>query len=66
MPTDNLTAANLVVDKAGWQPMDSFPQDGSIVEIIDDRGSTCKAQWHSGRVLSGNISIGAPTGWRNI
>ena len=66
MPTHDLSAADLVVDKAGWQSMDSFPKDGSIVEVIDDRGTTCKAQWHSERLLTANLQFKSPTGWRNI
>ena len=35
MAVHNLTASDVVVDKAGWQPMDTFPKDGTVVEIKD-------------------------------
>ena len=66
MAVHNLTAANVTIDKAGWQPMDTFPEDGKVVEVIDKRGFTCKAQWHSERVLTSSLQMSTPTGWREI
>jgi hypothetical protein len=66
MPVDNLKAADLVVAIGGWQPMDTFPKDGTIVEITDASDFTCKAQWVSERILSASLNIAEPTGWRPL
>jgi len=65
MGVDNLKAASLVIT-VGWQPMDTFPKDGSTVEITDAKGFICRAQWHSGRILTASLNIVDPTGWRNL
>ena len=64
MAVHHFTAPDLVVDKAGWQSMESFPKDGTIVEVIDSKGVTCNAQWHSERLLTSSLSISQPTQWR--
>jgi hypothetical protein len=60
----HFTAPDLVIAVGGWQPMDSFPKDGTIVEVIDSKGVTCNAQWHSERILTSSLSISEPTQWR--
>jgi hypothetical protein len=66
MGVDNLKAADLVVDTAGWQPMDTFPKDGKVVEIMDDRERVCRAQWHSERILMASLNITEPKQWRSL
>jgi hypothetical protein len=66
MGVDNLRAADLVVAVGGWQPMDTFPKDGTVVEITDASGFICRAQWNSERVLSASLNIAEPTGWRSL
>jgi hypothetical protein len=61
----HFTAPDLVVAE-GWQPMDTFPKDGTIVEIKDIDGVICKAQWHSERILPASLKIGEPMFWREI
>jgi hypothetical protein len=60
----HFTAPDLVVDMAGWQQMDSFPKDGTVVEVIDQKGVTCSAKWQNERILTSSISISQPSGWR--
>jgi hypothetical protein len=64
MGVDNLSAVGIVA--AGWQPMDTFPKDGTVVEIIDRTGFVCKAQWHSERVLSASLKLAEPMHWRHL
>lgn len=66
MAVHNLTAANVTVDKAGWQPMDTFPEDGTVVEVITKNGFTTKAQWMHGHLLTSSLQQITPTGWREI
>ena len=65
MAVHHFTAPDVVV-KRGWQSMDTFPQDGSIVEVTDAGGFICKAQWVSERVLPASLSLDKPTGWRTL
>jgi hypothetical protein len=63
MPVDHLTAHGLMV---GWFSIDTFPQDGRVVEVIDVNEFVCKAQWHSGRILTASLSAGKLKGWRDL
>jgi hypothetical protein len=60
----HFTAPDLVVDT--WQPMETFPKDGTIVEVKDASGFVCKAQWHSDRILSASLNIATPLRWRPL
>ena len=66
MAVDNLNAADLVVDTAGWQPIETIPKDGTVVEVIDESGFACKAQWNSERVLASSLRLGVPKSWRPL
>ena len=69
MVVHHFTAPDLVThpaDTERWQPMDTFPKDGTIVEIKDTNGFVCKAQWHSERILSASLKLGEPTAWRTV
>lgn len=53
MAVHNLQAENLTVTK--WHSMDSFPKDGSIVEVEVDTdvlsNAVTRAQWQNGRLM---------------
>jgi hypothetical protein len=66
MPVDNLSAPDLVIAIGGWQPIDTFPKDGKVVEITDASGFVCRAQWNSERILFASLNIAEPTGWRPL
>ena len=65
MTTHHLKAHDLIVTRE-WRSMDTFPQDGSIVEVTDASGFICKAQWHSERVLPASLKLDTPTAWREL
>jgi hypothetical protein len=62
----HFTAPDLVTKPDPWQPMSTFPTDGTIVEVIDANGVTAKAQWHSERVLTASLSVREPVQWRPL
>lgn len=65
MGVDNLQAVGVTVAR-GWQSLDSFPQDGSVVEVLDVHDKIYRAQWHSGRILTASLSAGTLKSWRVI
>lgn len=67
MAVHHFTAPDLITQPDGaWQQMDTFPKDGTIVEVTDQSGFRCKAQWVSDRFLAGNLSMTNPSGWRPL
>ena len=65
MVVHDLSAPDMVV-RRGWQPMETFPTDGTVVQIIDATGFICKAQWNSGHVLPSSLRVNHPTAWREL
>jgi hypothetical protein len=63
MAVHHFTAQDLDLS---WKSMDTFPEDGSTVEIKDEDGNICKAKWHSGRILPSSFKLGKPIGWREV
>jgi hypothetical protein len=49
----------------GWQPMDTFPRDGAVVEVQDIHGRVVTATWRFGEIFLSEKLVGAPTHWRN-
>jgi hypothetical protein len=60
----HFTAPDLVTKPDPWQPLSTFPRDGTVVEVIDAKGVTCSAKWQSERILTSSISISEPVQWR--
>ena len=65
MATHDLNAVNLVVDP-GWQPIETIPKNGTVVEVKDDKGFICRAQWNSERILASSLRLDAPKSWRPL
>jgi hypothetical protein len=68
MATHHFTASDLVVDKGGWQSLDTFPQDGSTVEVVDDQMEICHAKWdrRSNGITTAKMWVKNLTGWRKM
>ena len=65
MAVHHLGAEGITVNP--WNPMDTFPKDGTIVYVKDSEGTVCRAQWHSERILTSSIGIKEPyQGWTPI
>jgi hypothetical protein len=64
MAVHHFTAPDVTVAR-GWQPIETFPKDGTIVEVIDVHGNIYRAQWHSERILTASLSAGKPAQWRH-
>jgi hypothetical protein len=48
----------------GWQPIDTFPQDGQVYEIREGEGPVSKATWVEGRLHVSAEGTHNPTQWR--
>ena len=70
MAVHHFTAPDMVVAR-GWQPIDTFPRDGTVVEVKDASDNIVKAFWKDERMAVGVGSLDRPalgelTHWRNI
>ena len=67
MAVHHFTAADLTVVR-GWQPIETFPRDRSMVEVRDAAGNLALAFWENERmVIGGNVdcpALGELTQWR--
>jgi hypothetical protein len=45
------------VSDDAWQPMNTFPRDGRLVEVKNYLGETTTAHWREGRVYYDNIVL---------
>ena len=63
MATHHLSAVDVEVAR-GWQPMDTFPRDGSMVDITDAEGRICKAMWMDKKMRIAHQGIATPVNWR--
>jgi hypothetical protein len=68
MAVHHFTAVNLNVEPAaGWRQIETFPTDGSIVEVcVPGSTKTAKAMWREGRVVVEPSGPQQPTHWRPI
>lgn len=64
MAIHHFTAPDLVVAR-GWQPIATFPQDGSVVELRDEAGNIDQASWREGQIWMAKGLAGPPTQWRH-
>ena len=65
MAVHHFTAPGLTVAR-GWQPMETFPRDGSVVEVRDESGTVDQAAWREDQIWMGKGCLsGPPTQWRN-
>ena len=63
MVVHHLTALDLVVEseaEAGWQPIDTFPRDGTVVEVRDSALNVVKAFWKDDAMAIGVGSLDRP------
>ena len=65
MAVHNLSAVDVVVAR-GWQSMDTFPRDGTMVEVTDLEGRVCRAVWMGDKNRVAAQGIGPPVNWRYI
>jgi hypothetical protein len=70
MAVHDLRAEPLVVDTSGWQPMDTFPHDGTIVEVLwENSQNVTRAQWREEQIfvehLAGDVANSVKA-WRTI
>jgi hypothetical protein len=66
MAVHHFTAPDLTVAR-GWQPMETFPHDGSVVEVRDETNHIVRAIWlvkTREMIVSGGLA-GAPVQWRH-
>jgi hypothetical protein len=67
MAVHHFTAPDLTVAR-GWQPMDTFPRDGSTVQVRDEAGNLAEAVWlaTTNEPIASDGLTGPPTHWRII
>jgi len=49
-----------------WQPIASFPRDGTTVEVEDEHGDVYLAGWHDGRIIIDAAAAVRPVNWRVV
>jgi|KBSMisStaDraftv2_1062788.scaffolds.fasta_scaffold01978_25 hypothetical protein len=64
MAVHHFTAPDLIVTR-GWQPIGTFPRDGSVVEVKDAENHVVQAFWKDDVIAVGG-KIGDLTHWRNL
>jgi hypothetical protein len=66
MAVHHFTAPDLVVAR-GWQPMETFPRDGSVVQVRDEAGNISTATWlvKTGELIANERLSGNPVNWRH-
>ena len=62
MAVHHFVAADLVV--SGWQPIETFPQDGRVYEICENEGPVSKAMWAKGALHIDANGTQNPTHWK--
>jgi hypothetical protein len=64
MAVHHFTAPGIVVAR-GWQPIETFPKDGRVVEIREGDGPPSRATWRDGRLHVDADGTHNPTHWRS-
>ena len=65
MAVHHFKAPDLVIVR-GWQPIDTFPRDGSVVEVRDAAGLISKATWNTkAGQIEPSMGAGVSVEWRN-
>jgi hypothetical protein len=70
MAVHHFTAPDLVISW-DWKPLDTFPRDGTVVEVKDAAGHVVRAFWKDDAMAVGIGSLDRPalgelTHWRHI